>query len=55
MRTIQIGMAMVENSESGKITYVLAGAALCIIPVVIVFVIGFRYLIKGMTAGSVKG
>lgn len=55
MRTVQIGMAMLQAGESGKVSHILAGAAMCIIPAVIVFVIGQRYLIKGMTAGSVKG
>lgn len=55
MRTVQIGMAMLNSGESGKPSYVLAGAALCIIPAVIVFIIGQKYLIKGMTAGAVKG
>lgn len=55
MRTIQIGMAMLASGESGKISHVLAGASLCILPAVLIFVIGQRYLIKGMTAGSVKG
>lgn len=55
MRTVQIGMAMLSDGESGKPTYILAGAAMCIIPAVIVFIIGQKYLIKGMTAGAVKG
>ena len=55
MRTVQIGMAMLQAGESGKVSHILAGAALCIVPAVIIFIIGQRYLIKGMTAGSVKG
>lgn len=55
MRTVQIGMAMLQAGESGKVSHQLAGAALCIIPAVIIFIVGQRYLIKGMTAGSVKG
>ena len=55
MRTVQIGMAMLEPGESGKTTHILAGAALCIIPAVIVFIIGQKYLVKGMTSGAVKG
>lgn len=55
MRTVQIGMAMLEQGESGKTTHILAGAALCIIPAVIVFIIGQKYLVKGMTSGAVKG
>lgn len=55
MRTVQIGMAMLQAGESGKVSHILAGASLCIFPAVIIFIIGQRYLIKGMTAGSVKG
>lgn len=55
MRTVQIGMAMLDGGEAGKTTHILAGAALCIIPSVVVFIIGQKYLIKGMTAGAVKG
>lgn len=55
MRTVQIGMAMLEGGESGKTTHILAGAALCIVPAVVVFIVGQKYLIKGMTAGAVKG
>lgn len=55
MRTVQIGMAMLSAGESGKPSYVLAGAAMCIVPAVIVFIIGQKYLIRGMTAGAVKG
>lgn len=55
MRTVQIGMAMLQEGESGKTTHILAGAALCIIPAVIVFIIGQKYLVKGMTSGAVKG
>lgn len=55
MRTVQIGMAMLSSGESGKPSHVLAGAAMCIIPAVIVFIIGQKYLIRGMTAGAVKG
>ena len=55
MRTVQIGMAMLEGGEAGKTTHIMAGATLCIIPAVIVFILGQKYLIKGMTDGSVKG
>lgn len=55
MRTVQIGMAMLQEGESGKTTHILAGAALCIIPAVIVFIVGQKYLVKGMTSGAVKG
>ena len=55
MRTVQIGMAMLQAGESGKVSHILAGASLCILPAVAIFIIGQRYLIKGMTAGAIKG
>lgn len=55
MRTIQLGMAYLEGGESGAVSYILAGATFCILPAVIVFIVGQQYLVKGMTAGAVKG
>ncbi len=55
LRTIQIGIAMLNSGESRKPVTTLAGSMLCIIPVAIVFIIGQKYLVKGMTAGAVKG
>ncbi len=55
MRTIQLGMAYLEGGENGKVSYILAGASFCIIPAVLVFIFGQKFLVKGMTAGAVKG
>ncbi|MDD3997348.1 MAG: carbohydrate ABC transporter permease [Sphaerochaetaceae bacterium] len=55
MRTIQLGMAMLEGGEAGKTPHILAGASLCILPAILVFIIGQKYLVKGMTAGAIKG
>ena len=55
MRTIQLGMAYLEGGENGKVAYILAGASFCVIPAVIVFIFGQKFLVKGMTAGAVKG
>lgn len=55
MRTIQIGMAMLVSSERLQYGPLLAGAATCILPVVVIFIFGQDYIVKGMTAGSVKG
>jgi sn-glycerol 3-phosphate transport system permease protein len=54
-RTIQIGMAMLISSERLEYSPLLAGATVAILPAVIVFIIGQDYLVKGMTAGAVKG
>lgn len=55
MFTVQIGMAMLVSSGSVEYGRVLAGAVISIIIPMIAFVIGESYLIKGMTAGAVKG
>ena len=54
-RTVQVGMQMLQNSEAVEYGIVLAGAVMILIPSVLVFIIGQKYLIKGMTAGAVKG
>jgi len=55
MYTIQIGMSMLVGHESDEVGRILAGAIICIIPSTTVFVIGQKYLIQGMTSGSIKG
>ncbi len=55
MRTIQIGMAMLVHSERLEFGPLLAGAATCILPAAIVFIFGQEYIVKGMTAGALKG
>lgn len=56
MRTVQIGLARAMTGdvydEYGRM---LAAAMVVVIPTLIVFVIGQRYLIRGMVSGSVKG
>ncbi len=55
MRTVQVGMSILREAEAVDYGVVLAGAALILIPAVFVFIIGQKYLVKGMTAGAVKG
>ena len=55
MQTIQIGMAMLVDVETANYGNILAGAMICIIAPVIVFLICEDHIIKGMTAGAVKG
>lgn len=54
-RTVQIGMSILKAAEAIDYGVVLAGAVLILIPSVFVFAIGQKALIKGMTAGAVKG
>jgi sn-glycerol 3-phosphate transport system permease protein len=48
-------MAMLVSSERLEYGPLLAGAATCIFPSVIIFIFGQDYIVKGMTAGAVKG
>jgi len=55
MRTVQIGMSMLIDSEALNYGNVTAGAVFVLLPVIAVFIFGQKYLIKGMTSGAVKG
>ncbi len=54
-RTVQIGISMLQFAEGSNYGVVLAGTVLILIPSILVFIIGQRSLVQGMTAGSVKG
>ena len=54
-RTVQIGISMLQFAEGSNYGVVLAGAVLILIPSILIFIIGQKSLVKGMTAGSVKG
>lgn len=55
MRTVQVGIGFLKAEEAVDYGVVLAGAVVVLIPAVLVFIIGQRYLVKGMTDGAVKG
>jgi len=55
MRTAQIGIAFLSDSEAVNYAVVLAASMMVLVPSILVFVLGQKYLIKGMTAGAVKG
>lgn len=53
--TIQLGMSQFA-SQSGTFYSLLMAAAVCaILPLLIIFIIGQRFIIDGMTSGAVKG
>lgn len=55
MRTVQIGLGILTNSEGTDFRPVMAGAMLILIPSILVFIIGQKQMISGLTAGAVKG
>ncbi len=55
MRTVQIGIGMLDSVDSQSISMMIAGVVMIIIPSISVFIAGQRQLIRGMFSGAVKG
>jgi len=55
MRTVQIGLALLQDQERFLWNVVMAGVVMILIPTFALFIIGNRQLIRGLTAGAVKG
>lgn len=55
MRTVQIGISMLDSVESQSISMMIAGVVLIILPSISIFIIGQKQLIRGMFNGAVKG
>ena len=55
MRTVQIGIALLQDEERFMFNTVMAGVVLVLVPTFILFIVGNRQLIRGLTAGAVKG
>ncbi|HLW60379.1 MAG TPA: carbohydrate ABC transporter permease [bacterium] len=55
MRTVQIGLALLQSQESVSWSLVMAGIVMIVAPTVFLFLIGYRHVVRGLTAGAVKG
>ncbi|MDO5423783.1 MAG: carbohydrate ABC transporter permease [Eubacteriales bacterium] len=55
MRTVQIGIGMLNSVDAQSITLMIAGVVMIILPSISIFIIGQKQLIKGMFSGAVKG
>lgn len=55
MRTVQIGISMLNSVDSQSITLMIAGVVMIIIPSISIFIAGQKQLIRGMFSGAVKG
>jgi ABC-type glycerol-3-phosphate transport system permease component len=55
MRTVQIGITMLQEFEREAWQTVLAGVVTVMIPTLALFVVANRQLIRGLTAGALKG
>lgn len=55
MRTAQIGIAMLQFEELTVWNLVLAGVTIVLLPSLLLLVLGLKQLVRGLTAGAVKG
>lgn len=55
MRTVQIGISMLQFEEFTSWNLVLAGVAIVLIPSLIMLIFGLKQLVQGITAGALKG
>jgi sn-glycerol 3-phosphate transport system permease protein len=55
MRTTQVGIGQLRFEETLRWGYVMAGVTMIVLPTLLLLVIGQRHLVRGLTAGAVKG
>ena len=55
MRTISVGIAMLQGENTTDFGMLMAGAALAAAPIILIFIIFQKYFTKGITMGAVKG
>lgn len=55
MRTVQVGLVLLQDQERFMWNVVLAGVVMILVPTFALFIAGNRQLIRGLTAGAVKG
>lgn len=55
MRTVQIGLSLLQSQEAVSWGLVMAGVVIMVLPTAFVFLLGYRHVVRGLTAGAVKG
>jgi len=55
MRTVQIGLSMLQWDQSASWNTMMAGVVLVLLPTAILLIAGQKQLVRGLTAGAVKG
>lgn len=54
MKTLMVGIASMRSRNYVDIPATMAGLLIATIPIVIVYLFGQRYFIRGLTGGAVK-
>jgi len=55
MRTVQIGLAMLQWDQAISWNSTMAGVVMVSLPTAILLILGHKQLVRGMTAGAIKG
>jgi sn-glycerol 3-phosphate transport system permease protein len=55
LRTVQIGLKQLQSLSIDQVNVTFAGAIIAVIPLVILLLFFQRHLVRGLTAGAVKG
>ena len=55
MRTVQVGISMLQNSEAIAVNMVMAGITIILLPSVFIFFIGQKQILSGAFTGAIKG
>lgn len=54
-RTVQIGLKSLSRSQVDKANLILAGSVIAALPILVILLVFQRQLVRGLTAGAVKG
>lgn len=54
-RTVQIGLRSLNSANVDELNLVMAGTIIAALPIAIVLIVFQRHLVRGLTAGAVKG
>lgn len=57
MRTLPVGLAYLRDSQEGGIQWnlLMAGSLFVIMPILILYILGQRHFVEGLTRGALKG
>jgi sn-glycerol 3-phosphate transport system permease protein len=54
-RTLQIGLDRLKSADISRLNLITAGTVIAAVPIVILLIVFQRQLVRGLTAGAVKG
>jgi sn-glycerol 3-phosphate transport system permease protein len=55
MRTVQIGIGMLQNADAMEVNMVMAGITILLLPSIVIFFLGQKQILSEAFAGALKG